>query len=49
MYKFRGVFELDIDTTKQMIENKTYKRVWRKTNSRFEIKKYFSSRKQNNA
>ncbi|MDD4375533.1 MAG: hypothetical protein PHR25_02010 [Clostridia bacterium] len=41
MYKFRGVFELDIDKTKEMIENKIYKRVWKKTKNTVDIKKYF--------
>lgn len=41
MYKFRGVFILDIDKTEKSIEKKEYKRVWKKISDKIDISKYF--------
>ena len=41
MYKYRGVFKLDVKKTESSIKKQEYKRVWKKVEDRVELEKYF--------
>lgn len=41
MYKYRGVFKLDVKKTESSIKSGEYKRVWKKVEDRVELGKYF--------